>query len=233
MLKKWEELPHKMQTNAVRPYWESLNNKKGQLIIKRCIDLSLSAAGLAVMSAPMLAVALYIKMDSPGPVFFRQERVTSYGKHFRIHKFRTMAADAERDGSAVTAADDKRITRAGAFLRRTKIDELPQLIDVFSGNMSLVGTRPEAQRYVEHYKPEYMATLLLPAGITSETSIRFLKEEEMLRGAEDLDEYYISTILPEKMKSNLSELEKFSIMNDFKTIIHTLKAVRKKTKGHE
>lgn len=229
MLKKWEELPHKMRTDAVRPYWESLNNKKGQLIIKRCIDLSLSAAGLAVMSAPMLAVALYIKMDSPGPVFFRQERVTSYGKHFRIHKFRTMAADAERDGSAVTAADDKRITRAGAFLRRTKIDELPQLIDVLSGNMSLVGTRPEAQRYVEHYKPEYMATLLLPAGITSEASIRFLREEELLRGVSDIDGYYIDNILPVKMKYNLSELKEFSILNDIRTIIRTLQAAGRRS----
>jgi len=213
-----------MQAAEVRPYWELLNRKKNQLVIKRFMDITVSAAGLVVMSAPMIAVALYIKLDSPGPVFFRQERITAYGRRFRIHKFRTMVSNAEGSGSAVTAAGDKRITRAGSFLRRTKIDELPQLIDVLAGNMSLVGTRPEAPCYVEHYKPVYMATLLLPAGITSEASLRFLEEEELLRGVSDIDGYYIDNILPVKMIYNLSELKMFSIANDIRTIIRTLQA---------
>lgn len=213
-----------MQAAEVRPYWELLNRKKNQLVIKRFMDLTVSVAGLMVMSLPMIAIALYIKLDSPGPVFFRQKRVTAYGRRFRIHKFRTMAANAEGSGSAVTAADDIRITRAGSFLRRTKIDELPQLIDVLAGNMSLVGTRPEAECYVDQYKPEYMATLLLPAGITSEASLRFLREEELLRGVSDIDGYYINSILPVKMKYNLAELKRFSVPNDIRTIIRTLQA---------
>lgn len=233
MLKKWEDLPSWMQTDEVRPYWESLNKKRKQLIFKRCIDLALSTAGLVLMSVPMAAIALYVKHDSPGPVFFRQERVTAYGRRFRIHKFRTMTMNAERSGSAVTVSGDKRITHAGKLLRRTKLDELPQLLDVIAGNMSFVGTRPEVECYVKSYRPEYMATLLLPAGITSETSLHFLDEEELLRGAANVDEYYIDIILPEKMKYNLSELRTFSIKNDIRTLIHTVRSIGRRSQDDE
>lgn len=225
MLKKWNELPPNMRTDEVRPYWETLSRKRHKLIAKRCIDVVLSAAGLVVLSIPMLAVAVYIKLDSPGPVFFRQERVTTCGRKFRIHKFRTMTADAEHMGNAVTTAGDARITKAGALLRRTKLDELPQLIDVLLGDMSLVGTRPETDCYVRQYKPEYMATLLLPAGITSEASFRFMKEEEMLSEAENIDDFYVNVILPEKMKWNLAELKSFSLRSDALTIARTIGSV--------
>lgn len=233
MLDNWEDLPLRMQTDEVRPYWESLNKKRKQLMIKRCMDITLSAAGLVLMSAPMLTIAFCIKLDSPGPVFFRQERVTANGQRFRIHKFRTMIMGAEKSGNAITAAGDSRITRTGAMLRRTKLDELPQLMDVLIGNMSLVGTRPEAECYVKRYKPEYMATLLLPAGITSEASLRFLEEEEMLRGAENVDDFYTDIILPEKMKYNLAELRTFSIKNDIRTLIHTVRSVGRRTQSDE
>lgn len=225
MLKRWDGLPPEMKTCEVRPYWEILNNKRRQLVLKRCLDVSLSAAGLLMLGIPMAAIAVYIRLDSPGPVFFRQERVTSYGRRFRIHKFRTMTADAERSGAPVTAAGDERITRAGMLLRRTKLDELPQLLDVLAGDMSLVGTRPEAECYVERYMPEYMATLLLPAGITSEASLRFIDEEEMLREAENVDEFYMNVILPEKMKWNLAAIREFSVGNDVKTLARTFMSV--------
>lgn len=225
IIREWDKLPPEMQTPEVRPYWEQLYRKRNQLIAKRCIDAALSAAGLVALGLPMIAIAAYIRIDSPGPVFFRQVRVTVYGKRFRIHKFRTMTADTGRHGSSVTALGDERITRAGAVLRRLKLDELPQLIDVLAGDMSLVGVRPEAECYVERYEPEYMATLLLPAGITSEATLEFINEEDLLARAEDIDEYYMNVILPEKMKHNLSALMNFSIGNDAMTLARTIRAV--------
>ena len=182
----------------------------------------------------MLIIAVFIRLDSPGPAFYRQERVTKDGSHFRIHKFRTMVNDAERIGETITAAGDNRITRVGSVLRLTKLDELPQLLDVLRGDMSLIGTRPEVPKYVDHYCDEYMATLLLPAGITSEASVRFLREEELLRDAKDVDEVYLNRILPEKMKWNLLSLAHFSIWSDFRIICRTLFAVsaQKRKRDH-
>lgn len=229
MLSRWNELPSQLRTEQVRPYWEYLDARRSQLALKRCFDIAMSTAAMAILLLPMLLIAMCVRIDSPGPAFYRQERVTEGMRRFRIHKFRTMVTGAERFGNVLTAAGDSRVTRIGAFLRRTKLDELPQLLDVLRGDMSLVGTRPEVPKYVERYPGEYMATLLLPAGITSEASIRFLREEELLREAEDLDEVYLNAILPEKMKWNLLSLSHFSIWRDLCTLGHMLMAVFKRS----
>ena len=225
MLRKWEELPAEMRAPEVRPYWEALNRKRGQLVVKRVGDWVLAALLLVLLAIPMAVIAVLIRLDSAGPVFYRQERVTQYGKHFRIHKFRTMVANAEQLGSTVTTGHDKRITRIGARLRGHRLDELPQLLDVLSGSMSFVGTRPEAIRYVEQYRPEWRATLLLPAGITSEASIRYKDEERLLEGAADPDRVYMEEIVPEKMKWNLESLREFGVGNDVRTMVRTVAAV--------
>ncbi|MBR2731803.1 MAG: sugar transferase [Clostridia bacterium] len=194
-------------------------------MLKRTFDVSAALVLTAVLSVPMAVIAVLIKLDSPGPVMFRQERVTAYGKRFRIHKFRTMDADADKIGTAVTVVSDARITRIGAKLRAMRLDELPQLLDILHGDMSFVGTRPEVPKYVELYQPEYNATLLLPAGITSEASIRFKNEAELLVNAEDADRTYMETILPGKMRLNLADVREFSVFGELKTMIRTVLAV--------
>lgn len=225
MLKRWEDLPDFMRTPEVRPYWEVLYKKRGQLMLKRAFDLTAALVLLVVLSAPMVVIAGMIKLDSPGSVFYRQERVTTYGKHFRIHKFRTMVSNADKLGSAVTVGNDSRITRVGAKLRNLRLDELPQVLDVISGDMSFVGTRPEAVKYVEQYKPEYNATLLMPAGITSEASIRYKDEYRLLSAADDVDKVYVESILPEKMKWNLESIERFRFARELLTMLRTVLAV--------
>lgn len=168
---------------------------------------------------------MLIKKDSEGPVFYRQERVTTYGRHFRIHKFRTMVADADKIGTAVTVGNDSRITKVGAKLRGHRLDELPQVLDVIAGNMSFVGTRPEAVKYVEKYDPEYYATLLMPAGITSEASIRYKDEDRLLNAADDVDSVYINQVLPAKMKWNLESIRTFSFLKEIGTMFRTVAAV--------
>ncbi len=227
MLKKWDDLPEFMRTPEVRPYWEILNKRRVQLLLKRIFDFVVSIFLLAFLLIPMIMIAILIKRDSKGSVFYRQERVTIYGRRFRIHKFRTMVPDADRIGTEVTVGDDSRITGMGTKLRKYRLDELPQLIDVIKGDMSLVGTRPEAVRYVEKYRSEYNATLLMPAGITSETSIRYKDEAEILdlaRG-DDIDRVYIEEVLPEKMKLNLQSIEQFSFFKDLFTMLRTASVV--------
>lgn len=214
-----------MRTEEVRPYWESLSRKKGQLILKRIFDMVIAFILLIILLIPMLILAVWIKLDSEGPVFYRQERMTAYGRHFRIHKFRTMVSNADQIGTAVTVGNDSRITRVGAKLRGHRLDELPQVIDVLQGTMSFVGTRPEAVRYVEQYRPEYYATLLLPAGITSECSIRYKDEDKLLDAADDVDKVYIKKVLPEKMKWNLKSILDYSFSQDLKTMFRTIAAV--------
>ena len=228
MLKRWEDLPAFMRIPEVRPYWETLWAKRGQLFLKRVLDLVLALLLFVVLSIPMGLIALWVKSDSPGPVFYRQERVTAYGKRFRIHKFRTMVSDADRIGTAVTVENDSRITKTGARLRRLRLDELPQVFDVIRGTMSFVGTRPEVVKYVERYQPEFFATLLVPAGITSEASIRFKNEDKLLRGAEDADRVYVEEILPEKMKWNLEALRSFRLSREVRTAVRTVFAVLEK-----
>ena len=222
LLKKWDDLPEFMKTSEVRPYWEILNKKRGQLAVKRVFDFIVALLLLVILLIPMLVIAILIKFDSAGPVFYRQERITSYGKRFKIHKFRTMVSNADKIGTAVTVSNDSRITRVGRKLRNVRLDELPQVFDILSGDMSFVGTRPEAVKYVEKYKDEWNATLLLPAGITSEASIRYKDEAEILDKVADADRVYIETVLPEKMKWNLKSIRTFSVAMDLKTMFKTV-----------
>ena len=227
MWKNWNDLPEFMRVAEVLPYWEQLNQKKVQMVIKRIFDLLFAIFLLILFSIPMIIIALLIRLDSDGSTFYLQERVTTYGRRFQIHKFRTMIKNADKLGSEVTADGDKRVTRLGAKLRKYRLDEIPQLIDVIQGNMSFVGTRPEVSKYVEQYKPEYYATLLLPAGITSEASIRYLNEATLLKEAKNIDSCYLNEILPEKMKINLQSIKKFSLLEDIKTMMRTIAAVIK------
>lgn len=222
MLKEWEKLPDYMRVPEVRPYWETLNKKQAQLMLKRVFDIVVAMFLLAILGIPMAIIAIMIKLDSPGTVFYRQERVTTYGKHFHIHKFRTMIDNADKVGTAVTVDADPRITKIGAKLREYRLDELPQVIDVIKGDMSFVGTRPEAVKYVEQYKPEYNATLLMPAGITSEASIRFKNEAKLLNAASDIDKVYMEQVLPEKMKWNLESIRRFCFLHDVMTMFRTV-----------
>ena len=224
-LRRWEDLPSFMQTEEVRPYWEVLNNKRGQLALKRGFDFIVAQILLILLALPMAVIAVLIKTDSTGPIFYRQERVTTYGRHFRIHKFRTMVSNADQIGTAVTVDHDSRITRVGAKLRGHRLDELPQVLDVIKGDMSFVGTRPEAVKYVDQYKPEYFATLLMPAGITSEASIRYKDEDKLLSEADNVDRVYMEKVLPEKMTWNLNSIQHFDLWQDVATMFRTVLAI--------
>lgn len=225
ILKPWDELPELMRTEAVKPYYEKLKKHQVSLILKRLFDICGSIVLIVLLSPLMLVITFAIKRDSYGPVLFLQERVTTYGKHFRIWKFRTMVSNAEKIGSQVTLNNDKRVTKIGSILRNYRLDELPQLVNILAGDMSFVGTRPEVVKYVERYEPEMMATLLLPAGVTSEASIRYKDESILLESAEDVDEVYVKKILPEKMVWNLESIERFSFARDLLTMIRTVFAV--------
>lgn len=225
VLKRWDALPEFMKCEEVWKYYQILEKKKCSLVLKRVFDLVCAMILLLLLAIPMLLIAVMIKLDSPGPVFYRQERVTQYGRKFRIHKFRTMVANADQIGTAVTVGNDSRITKVGAKIRDYRIDELPQLIDVLVGDMSFVGTRPEAVKYVKKYTKEMRATLLLPAGITSEASIRYKDEAELLDEADDVDRVYVEQVLPEKMKWNLRSIVEFSVVIEIKTMFRTMKAV--------
>ena len=225
ILKNWDELPKYMRVPEVRPYYEILKKRRLSLLIKRVFDFFAAIIFLVILAIPMLVIALMIKLDSPGPVFYRQERVTTYGRHFRIHKFRTMVSNADKIGTAVTVGNDSRITRVGSKLRRLRLDELPQLFDVISGDMSFVGTRPEAVKYVERYQPEFNATLLMPAGITSEASIRYKDEDKLLNAADDVDRVYVEEVLPGKMKWNLESIRRFRFLREILTMFRTVFAV--------
>ena len=225
ILKKWEDLPENLRTDAVRPYYELLAKRRGSLLLKRCFDVVVSSIMLLILAPVFLVLAIAIKLDSPGPVFYRQVRVTQYGKEFRIFKFRSMVSDADKRGSLVTVSGDSRITRVGKFIRKCRLDELCQLIDIFRGTMTFVGTRPEVPKYVAAYTPEMMATLLLPAGVTSEASILYKDEADLLDAAEDVDAVYIRDVLPGKMKYNLDALKNFSFFSDIATMFRTVFAV--------
>lgn len=227
VLRKWEQLPSFMKCDEVRTYYKILEKKKYSLILKRMFDVTVGLILLIILTIPMCILAIMIKMDSKGPVFFRQERVTAYGKKFRIHKFRTMVNNADKMGSAVTVAGDNRITKVGQKIRKYRIDEIPQIIDVLMGNMSFVGTRPEATKYVKRYSKEMRATLLLPAGITSEASILYKDEDRLLNAAENVDKTYIEAVLPQKMRYNLKSIRNYSFWNDIMTMIRTVIAVVK------
>lgn len=225
LLKKWDKLPENMKTDEVRKYYDVLKKKKFSLVIKRLFDVFVSAILLVVLSPVFLILAIAIKLDSRGPVFYRQTRITAYGKAFKIFKFRSMCDGADEKGTLVTVGGDKRITRVGKLIRKCRLDEISQLIDVFRGTMTLVGTRPEVPKYVEKYTPEMFATLLLPAGVTSDASVYFKDEDELLKDADDVDRVYVEEIIPRKMRYNLRSLENFSLASDIKTIFKTVFAV--------
>jgi lipopolysaccharide/colanic/teichoic acid biosynthesis glycosyltransferase len=227
MLKEWNNMPEKMKNNSVRPYYHILYTKRKQLAVKRIFDIYASFFMLILLSPILLLVGILIKMDSKGPVFFRQIRVTQCGRKFRIFKFRTMVENADKLGSQVTTSNDMRITSIGSKIRKYRIDELPQLINVFIGDMTFVGTRPEVPKYVKEYTPSMLATLLLPAGITSRASIEYREEEKLLRNAASADLVYVTEVLPEKMEYNLKSLEDFNLWSDFVTMLKTAAAVIK------
>lgn len=224
MLKKWEDLPIEMQTEEVRKYYDILKKKQCSLFFKRAFDIFVSAFLLILLSPVFLILAIAIKIDSRGPVFYRQVRVTQYNRRFRIFKFRSMVNDADK-GSQVTVSGDARVTRVGKLVRKCRLDEISQLIDVFRGKMTFVGTRPEVTKYTECYTPEMMATLLLPAGVTSLASIYYKDEAELLDGAEDPDKVYVEDILPQKMRYNLYSIEHFGFWDDIATMFKTVFAV--------
>jgi len=221
----WEKLPPQMQTEAVKPYYEILQKKQIGLIFKRLFDIVVSLIMLLILSPVFLILAIAIKLDTEGPVFYRQVRVTQYGKEFRIFKFRTMVNNADKIGSQVTVGGDNRITRVGKVIRECRLDEIGQLLNILGGSMTFVGTRPEVPKYVEKYTPEMWATLLLPAGVTSEASIRYKDEAALLDAAEDVDATYIQDVLPGKMKYNLLELKKFRLSHDFYIMWDTIVTV--------
>ena len=221
----WKELPADMRTEEVRPFYDLLAKKRGQLLVKRLVDICGSAVLLVLLSPVFAVLAIAIKVDSPGPVFYRQLRVTQYGKRFRIFKFRTMCDRADQIGSAVTVGNDARVTRVGKAIRRLRLDEISQLVDVFRGTMTFVGTRPEVPQYVDAYTPLMRATLLLPAGVTSMASITFKDEADILAFADNVDDAYIRSVLPRKMEFNLQDIESFSVFRDFSIMLKTVSAV--------
>ena len=226
-VRKWEELPEKMRTREVRRYYNIIVRHSGWFKVKRVMDICVSLVFLVILLIPMGIIALMIKTDSQGPVFFRQERVTQYGKIFKIYKFRTMVDNASQLGSQVTVNNDARITRVGKLLRRYRLDEFPQLFNILAGDMTLVGTRPEVIKYVKEYSGEMYATLLLPAGLTSRTSIAYKDEDKLLKNAKDADKVYVDEILPVKMKYNLESLRRFGVREDMTVMWNTFVSVLK------
>lgn len=231
ILKEFKELPKEMQNDSVLKYYDILKQKKIMLLLKRFLDFIGSLILLILLSPILIILAILIKIDSKGPVFYRQERVTTNGKIFKIFKFRTMIQDADKRGALITGKQDSRITRIGNKIRKCRLDELPQLINILKGEMSFVGTRPEVKKYVDMYTDEMKATLLMPAGVTSMASIKFKDEDEVIskqtKSGKTIDEAYVNDILPEKMKWNLEYIKKFSIFEDLKICIETVIKVGK------
>lgn len=224
-MKVFNTLPPSLQVEAVKPYYEQLQKRRLSLLGKRLLDIIVSLLLVVVLAPILLFFAIWIKLDSPGPVFYRQERVTTYGRVFRIFKFRTMIVGADKKGSLVTLKEDDRITKVGRLIRKYRLDELPQLFNILKGEMTLVGTRPEVLKYVEAYTDEMRATLLMPAGVTSRASMLFKDEDEIIeRFALEgmaIDDIYIEKVLPEKMLYNLAYLNEFSVWTDIKILVET------------
>ena len=225
-MRKWNELPEFMKNEEVKKYYNILQKKKASLMLKRIFDIIVSIFMIILLSPVLIAVSIWIKLDSKGPVFYRQERITQYGRVFRIYKFRTMVTGADKIGTLVTTKNDSRITRVGEKIRKCRLDEIPQLFNILLGDMSFVGTRPEVKKYVDVYTDEMMATLLLPAGVTSLASIQYRDEDEILAKYVDeehsVDEVYVEKILPDKMKYNLKYLKSFSIVEDIVLCVKTV-----------
>lgn len=225
MLKKWDDLPDFMKNDDVKVYYDLLKKKRFSLYFKRVFDIVVSLIMIILCSPILLIISILIVKDSKGGVFYRQERVTQYGRVFRIFKFRTMVQNADQIGTQVTVSNDSRITKIGSKLRNCRLDELPQLFNIFLGDMTFVGTRPESVHYVKSYTNEMYATLLLPAGVTSEASIEYKDEADLLDQADDVDSVYINEVLPEKMKYNLNSIKEFSFFKEIATMFRTVFAV--------
>ena len=218
----WDKMPPFIKTIEVKPYYEKLVKKKYQLIFKRFFDVIFSILLLLFFTPLMIVLAIIVKLDSKGRVFFRQVRITQYGKKFMIHKFRTMVESSNIHTLQITLGSDIRITRIGKFLRKYRLDEVPQLIDILFGNMTFVGCRPEVFEFVKAYKPEWNATFLLPAGLTSLASIIYKDEANLINETGDTQKIYEKIILPAKMKINLKSLYNFSLFNDIKVLSMTI-----------
>lgn len=231
ILKKYDTLPDQMKNEKVKEYYNILSKRKISLVVKRIFDILLSLILLILLSPIILILAIIIKLDSKGPIFYRQERITTNGKVFRIFKFRTMVQNADKIGTLVTVGNDNRITKVGKMIRKVRLDELPQLINVLKGDMTFVGTRPEVKKYVDKYTDEMKATLLMPAGVTSEASIQYKDEDKILakavKNGKDTDTAYIEDVLPEKMKYNLEYIKKFNFWYDVKICVKTVIGVLK------
>lgn len=226
ILKKWESLPKELKNDETKIYYQILKKKKLQLILKRIFDIVISSMLIILLMPVILIIAILIKIDSKGPIFYRQKRVTTYGKVFKICKFRTMIQNADKIGTLITVGEDNRITRIGKRIRKLRIDEIPQLFNIFIGDMSFVGTRPEVEKYVNQYTDEMKATLLMPAGLTSIASIQYKDEDNIMEKyvstGETVDYVYMQRVLPEKMKWNLEYERSFNILKDFKSCIDTV-----------
>ncbi len=225
VLRQWEDIPEFMKNEKVKEYYDILNKRRFQLKVKRIFDVIMSFVLILLLSPVFLGIAIWIRLDSSGPVFYKQERVTQYGRKFQIFKFRTMVDNADQRGTLITLKNDTRITKAGEKIRKLRIDEIPQLFNIFIGDMSFVGTRPEVGKYVATYTDEMKATLLLLAGVTSEASIKYKDEDELLQNTENADEVYIREVLPRKMKWNLKAIEEFGIFREICIMIKTVLAV--------
>jgi len=212
------------QTNQM-DIQDVLSRRRVQLVLKRAMDVVISGCALAVLWPVLLLIALAIRIDDPGPVFYRQVRVGRGGREFRIYKFRTMVVDADKKGLQITVGRDNRITRVGAFLRKTKLDELAQLINVFTGEMSFVGPRPEVPKYVDLYTPYQRQVLLVRPGITDYASIAYRNENDLLAGAQDPERMYIDVIMPDKIELNMKYLREISPLADIRLILSTVIAV--------
>lgn len=224
LLRKWDDLPDFMKNTGVKKYYDILSKKKGQLLLKRLFDICLSLVLIIILSPVILIISIWIKLDSKGPVFYRQERITQYGKVFRIFKFRTMIVDADKIGSLVTTSNDSRITKVGNKIRKCRLDEVPQLFNILTGDMSFVGTRPEVKKYVDQYTDEMYATLLLPAGVTSLASIEFKDEDQIISKYKNrtIDDVYVNEVLPFKMKYNLEAMTSFYFVKELGVMINTV-----------
>ena len=223
----YENLPKSMKNEYTKQYVDLLNNSKFSLCVKRVFDVVVSFIILLLLSPFFLILAAAIKIDSKGPVFYRQIRVGRYNEDFKIFKFRTMVQDADKIGLPLTVGDDPRVTRVGHLIRKLRLDQFSQLLNVLNGTMSLVGPRPEVRKYVDAYTDEYMATLLIRPGITATSSIAFKDEDKILNSADNAEEVYVEKILPPKMKYNLEYMKNITLLNDIKIMFQTVGAVLK------
>ena len=193
--------------------------------MKRLFDIVASGLGLICLSPLFLILAVWIKADSKGPVFYRQIRVGKGNRDFRLFKFRSMRPDSDKLGLITIGGHDPRVTRSGYFIRKYKLDEFPQLINVFKGDMSLVGPRPEVRKYVDMYSPDQMRVLSVRPGITSLASIRYRNENDILAAADDPDQCYIETVMPDKLAIDLEYVDRATFWNDIKLIFSTFKEI--------